>query len=120
MAKVISQETVFSGKLVTLRVDRIVEPAGHEAVREIVIVPNAVCVVARPTPQQVILIRQYRHATGRELLEIPAGGLKPDEDPKRAAIRELEEETGYLASQVVPRGGFWLPPAFATEVMYVY
>src|SRR5215467_8345475 len=96
--KVISTETVFKGKLINLRIDRIEEQPGKETVREIVVSPNAVCVVARPTPDQVILIRQYRHATGRELIEIPAGGLKRDEDPKLAAIRELEEETGYLAA----------------------
>ena len=103
----------------TLRVDKIVE-AGNEAVREIVVVPNAVCVVARPTPQQVILIRQYRHATGRELMEVPAGGLHKGEDPKLAAIRELEEETGYLAANVIDHGGFWMTPGFTTEFMHVF
>jgi ADP-ribose pyrophosphatase len=120
MAKVISQETVFKGRLISLRVDRIVEPAGHEATREIVVSPNAVCVVARPTLQEVILIRQYRHATGKVLIELPAGGLKPDEDPKLAAIRELEEETGFLAATMIEKGGFWMTPGFTTEFMHVY
>src|SRR5215831_17260087 len=120
MAKVISQETVFKGRLISLRVDRIVEPAGHETTREIVVSPNAVCIVARPTPQEVIVIRQYRHATGKVLIEVPAGGLKPDEDPKLAAIRELEEETGFLAATMIERGGFWMTPGFTTEFMHVY
>ena len=118
--KIISNETVFKGKLISLRIDRIEEQPGKEIVREIVVSPNAVCVVARPTPDHVILIRQYRHATGRELIEIPAGGLKKDEDPKLAAIRELEEETGYRASDVVERGGFWMTPGFTTEFMHVF
>src|SRR5215475_8045394 len=115
--KVLSSETIFKGKLISLRVDRIEEQPGKETTREIVVSPNAVCVVARPTPDQVILIKQYRHATGQVLLEIPAGGLKPDEDPQVAAIRELEEETGYRAEKITARGGFWMTPGFTTEYM---
>jgi ADP-ribose pyrophosphatase len=89
-------------------------------VREVVVARNAVCVVARPTLDQVILIRQYRHATGRELLEIPAGGLNDGEDPHAAAIRELEEETGFLATNMKAHGGFWMTPGFTTEFMYVF
>jgi ADP-ribose diphosphatase len=119
-AKILNQEVVFNGRLLQLRVDRLVEPAGHETRREIVVAPNAVSIVARPTLQQVILIRQYRHATGGEVLEVPAGGLHKHEDPKLAAIRELEEETGYLAGNMVDRGGFWMTPGFSTEFMYVF
>jgi ADP-ribose pyrophosphatase len=119
-AKILSQEVVFNGRLLKLRVDRIVEPAGHETTREIVVAPNAVSIVARPTTDQVILIRQYRHATGTDLLEVPAGGLHKQEDPELAAIRELEEETGYLAANMVHRGGFWMTPGFSTEFMYVF
>src|SRR5262249_45971693 len=118
--KVLSSDTIFNGKLISLRIDRIEKQRGKKPVREIVVSPNAVCVVARPTPDNVILIRQYRHATGRELIEIPAGGLKQDEDPKLAAIRELEEETGYLAANMIERGGFWMTPGFTTEFMYVF
>jgi ADP-ribose diphosphatase len=120
MAKIISQEVVFRGKLISLRIDRIEEQPGKETCREIVVSPNAVCVVARPSTDQVILIRQYRHATGRELIELPAGGLKPNEDPKLAAIRELEEETGFRAATVVEKGGFWMTPGFTTEFMHVF
>src|SRR5207247_10453582 len=101
--KVLSQEVVFKGRLVQVRVDRVVEPAGHTATREIVVHPGAVCIVARPAPDEVILIRQYRHAAGKELLEIPAGGLNNGEDPLAAAIRELEEETGYRANSMIER-----------------
>jgi ADP-ribose pyrophosphatase len=69
--KIRSQEIVFKGKLVQVRLDKIVEPGGHEASREIVVHPGAVCIVARPTPDEVLLIRQYRHATRSILLEIP-------------------------------------------------
>ena len=118
--KIIPQDTVFKGRLLSMRLDRIVEPGGPETTRELVVAPNAVCVVARPTPEQVILIKQYRHATQRILMEIPAGGLKPEEDPKVAAARELEEETGYRAGTVMDRGGFWMTPGFTTEFMHVF
>src|SRR5439155_8436000 len=71
--KLLKREIVFKGSHVQLRVDRVIEPSGHEATREIVVHPGAVCIVARPSEGEVLLIRQYRHSTGGELLEIPAG-----------------------------------------------
>ena len=76
--------------------------------------------MARPSPDEVILIRQYRHATGRELLEIPAGTLHEGEDPVQCAFRELEEETGYRAAKMIERARFWTTPGFTTEFMYLY
>jgi ADP-ribose pyrophosphatase len=119
-AEVLKRQLVFDGNHVKVRVDTIVEPPGHEAIREIVEHPGAVCIVARPTPSQVILIRQYRHAAERELLEIPAGGLHNNEDPREAAIRELEEETGYRAGEMIQQAKFWTTPGFTTEFMYLY
>jgi ADP-ribose pyrophosphatase len=79
-----------------------------------------VCIVARPSPNEVVLIRQYRHAAGRVLLEIPAGGLHENEDPAAAAVRELEEETGFRAQSMVERARFWTTPGFTTEFMYLF
>src|SRR5436190_16576711 len=119
-AKILSSQIAYKGNHVQVREDRVIEPAGHEASREIVVHPGAVCIVARPTPQQVILIRQYRHAAGRELLEIPAGTLHDGEDPRTCAIRELEEEAGYLAATMTERARFWTTPGFTTEFMHLY
>ena len=66
-------EIVFHGGHIQVRVDRVIEPAGHEATREIVVHPGAVCIVARPSDTEVLLIRQYRHATGGEEAEIVRG-----------------------------------------------
>jgi ADP-ribose pyrophosphatase len=117
--KIIGQQIVYRGHN-TIRVDRVVEPAGKEVNREIVMHPGSVCIVARPTPEQVIIIRQYRHAAGGELLELPAGTLHPGEDPLECAIRELEEETGYQAARMVERCRFWTTPGFTSEFMYLY
>jgi ADP-ribose pyrophosphatase len=119
-SKVLKQEIVFNGGHVKVRVDRVIEPAGHEATREIVVHSGAVCIVAKPSDTEVLLVRQYRHATGGELLEIPAGGLDPGEDPLDAARRELEEETGYRASNIIQRAAFWTTPGFTTEYMWLY
>jgi ADP-ribose pyrophosphatase len=119
-AKILSSRIAYKGGHIQVREERVIEPAGHECSREIVVHPGAVCIVARPTPEQVILIRQYRHATGQELLEIPAGTLHAGEDPRECAIRELEEEAGYLASTMIERARFWTTPGFTTEFMYLY
>src|SRR5215470_16300342 len=119
-AKILSSRIAYKGGHIQVREDRVIEPAGHKASREIVVHPGAVCIVARPTPEDVILIRQYRHAAGSELVEIPAGTLHAGEDPRECAIRELEEEAGYLAANMVERGRFWTTPGFTTEFMYLY
>jgi ADP-ribose diphosphatase len=119
-AKVLNSETAFRGGHIQVRKDRVIEPAGHECTREIVVHPGAVCIVARPSPEEVILIRQYRHAAGRELVELPAGTLHEGEDPRECAFRELEEETGYRAANMIERAKFWTTPGFTTELMYLY
>ena len=106
--------------MIEVREDRVVEPGGHEVSREIVIHPGAVTIVARPSPEQVILIRQYRYAAGHELIELPAGTLHPGEDPLECAHRELEEETGYRAGRMIERARFWTTPGFTNEFMYLY
>ena len=119
-ATILNQRELFKGRVIAVREDRVLEPSGRECVREIVVHPGAVCIVARPQPDEVILIRQYRHATGRHLLEIPAGTLHHGEQPIDCAFRELEEETGYRARNMVERARFWTTPGFTNEIMYLY
>jgi ADP-ribose pyrophosphatase len=118
--KVISQTIAYKGKKIEVREDRIVRDNGKEHVVELVVHPGAVCIVARPTLNEVLLIRQYRHATGKELLEIPAGTLNRGEDPRDCAFRELEEETGYRAEKMIERARFYTTPGFTTEFMHLY
>lgn len=120
MAKILNQELIFKGRVIEVREDRVIEPGGHEVSREIVIHPGAVTIVARPSAEQVILIRQYRYAAGRELIELPAGTLHPGEAPLECAHRELEEETGYRAGRMIERARFWTTPGFTNEFMYLY
>ena len=118
--KVIQSDLAFQGRHVRVRVDRVIDSAGNTTSLEIVEHPGAVCVVPLLDNGDVVLVRQYRHATGKQLLEICAGGLKPGEDPLEAARRELEEETGFLAGKLVERARFWTTPGFTTEFMYLY
>lgn len=118
--KILSQKIAYKGKKVVVREDLIADESGKEHKVELVIHPGAVCIVARPTPDDVLLIRQYRHATGTVLVELPAGTLNPGEDPRDCALRELEEETGYRANQLIERARFYTTPGFTTEFMYLY
>jgi ADP-ribose pyrophosphatase len=118
--KLIQRELAFKGRHVQVRLDQIVDSAGNTSTLEIVVHPGAVCVVALLENGDVVLVRQYRHATGTHLLEIRAGGLNPGEDPLEAARRELQEETGYVAGKLVERARFWTTPGFTTEFMYLY
>jgi ADP-ribose pyrophosphatase len=119
-AQVLKSDIVFTGGHVKVRVDEVIEPAGRTTTREVVVHPGAVCVVPRLGDDHILLVRQYRHATGMELLEIPAGGLNENEAPRDAAIRELEEETGYHAASMVERARFWTTPGFTSEFMYLF
>ena len=111
---------IHRGRRINLRSDRIRAPSGQELIREVVEHPGAVAIVALDAEGQVILVRQYRHAVGRTLLEIPAGTLEPGEDPLECARRELEEETGYAAARWERIAGFYSSPGFCDEYLTIF
>lgn len=119
--RVVGSDRLFAGKVVSLRVDRVVLPDGREARREVVEHPGAVAVVPLLPDGRVVLVRQYRHAVGRALLEIPAGTLdEPGESLEDAALRELAEETGYRAARLTKLAAFYTAPGFCTEELTVF
>ncbi len=118
--RVRSSRRVYQGQLIDLRVDQVETPGGIEAIREVIVHPGAVAVVPMDARGQVILVRQYRHAAGRTLIEVPAGTLKPGEDPLEAVRRELREETGFEARHIERMGGLYTAPSFNTEYIHLY
>lgn len=116
--QVTGSEEIYRGKIVQLRVDRVRLPNGSEAKREIVQHHGAVCIVPVQEDGTVLLVRQFRLAAGKVLLEVPAGTLEPVEAPEACAARELEEETGYRAQELKPLFTAYLAPGYSTELMH--
>ena len=119
--KQISSELIFDGKVVHLYCDKIELPNGKESFREYVKHIGAVCVLPITKEGEAILVRQYRYAVGRMLLEIPAGKLdSKDEDPEDAVRRELREETGAVAGKLTYMGKYFSSPAILDECIHMY
>lgn len=118
--KGISKETIYDGKLFQVVKEQVLLANGNERVRELVIHPGAVALVVVDQDGKLILVRQYRRAADRVLLEIPAGTRERGEDAETCARRELTEETGYESGSVKHLGGFYSAPGFCTEYLECY
>jgi ADP-ribose pyrophosphatase len=123
--RLVGSEILRRGRILEFRVDTIETADGHRSTRDIAGHPGGVCVVAIDPLDRVLLVRQWRHAIGAAMLEIPAGTLdrEPDgtiEDHALAAARELEEETGSRAATWRYLGGFYTAPGFTNELMHLY
>jgi ADP-ribose pyrophosphatase len=118
--KTVSSLYVFKGRALNLRIDSVHNADGNETTREIIEHDACVAVVALDANGDIILVRQYRKALERELLEIPAGGIDPGEDPEMAVKRELQEEIGYVPGKLEKMSGFYSSPGFCNEFLYLY
>ena len=123
--KLVARQVVRKSNYMEVVVDTIETSEGRRHERDVVLHPGAVTVVAVQPDGRILLVRQYRHAAGRVLLELPAGTLDrladgSIEDPAVAGPRELSEETGYVAKTWRRLGGFWTAPGFASEHMTLY
>ena len=113
-------KNIYKGRVVNLNLETVTLPNGATVDLEIIHHPGAAAIVPMKDDQTVFLIRQYRHAVGGYILEIPAGKLDPGEDPRDCAARELEEEIGLRASSLEPVITFFTTPGFTDEVIHIY
>ena len=124
-AQVLRSEVVFEGPLFRVERDQLIEPGGRESQRDIVRHNGSAVILAIDSSKSrknpwIVMERQYRHAAGQFLWELPAGKIEPDEDPLAGAQRELAEETGYRARKWRAMIEFYPSPGFVGESMTVY
>jgi ADP-ribose pyrophosphatase len=119
-ARILSSTSIYQGRVVRLRVDRVAEPGGIEATREVVWHAGSVVVIPRLSDGRVLLVRQFRYAAGGPLWELVAGGIEPGESLRTAARRELLEETGYQARRVTSLLEFFPSPGILSERMHLF
>jgi len=113
-------KNIYTGRVITVNVDTVTLPNGLTVDLEVVRHPGAAAVVPLKDDGTVILIRQFRHAAGGFIYEIPAGKLDPGEDPRVCAARELEEEIGYRVGQLDLLSSIFTAPGFTDEVIHIY
>jgi ADP-ribose pyrophosphatase len=118
--RVLERRRVYSGKLLEVDRERVALPGGREADLETIRHPGAAAAIPFFDDGSVLLIRQYRHAAGGDILEVPAGKLDPGESPADCVRREVEEEVGWHAGRLEPLGSILTTPGFTDEVIWLF
>ena len=118
--KTLKENVIYEGRIITLHVDDIELPDGTKATREVVEHSGGVCVAAMTENKELYFVRQYRYPYKKALLELPAGKLERGEDPMKAGIRELEEECGVVADEVISMGTVYPTVAYCSEIIYLF
>jgi ADP-ribose pyrophosphatase len=119
-ARLLTRAVIREGRIFRIEVDTVILPNGHTIDMEVIRHPGSVVLLPVPSPGQVILIRQYRYTLDRYIWELPAGSLKPGEDPDEAAARECEEEIGLVPGRIERLQAFYPTPGFCDELMIFY
>ena len=119
-AELIARTPAHKGRIFQLEIDIVKLPTGHTVDMEIVRHPGSVVLIPVTESGEIILVRQYRPAIGRRVWELPAGTLKPGEEPEAAARRECQEEIGLIPAHVERLGGFFPTPGYCDEEMNFY
>lgn len=119
MEETISSKLLHKGKYFSFKTDRVKLSNGTETIRDIVDHPGAVAIIP-VIDDDLILVKQYRYAAAKELWEIPAGTLEPDEDPYACAVRELREETGYAGNEWTKIISTYMAPGYSNEIIHFF
>jgi len=117
--RILKSKSVYDGRVIRVKLDRVIEPGGVEATREVVEHHGSVVVIPRLPNGHIILVRQFRYPARKHLWELVAGSMEPGESVIRAARRELREETGYRAGTLKRLISFYPSPGFLTEKMHM-
>ncbi len=118
--KIIQSDSVFQGKVFDVRIDRIENPAGKTQRIDYIQHVDGVTIIPIDENNQILFVRQYRHPSGEELLELPAGSLEAGEDPESCARRESREEVGMAPAKLQHLGGTYLAPGYSSEYLHYF
>ncbi len=116
----IESEMIYEGKILNLRKDKVNITGGKTSYREIIEHKGAVALVPINDDGNIVLVRQFRKAAEKEVLEIPAGKMEEGEDPLMTAKRELEEETGYCADSIIHMTSMYPAIGYSSEIIHLY
>ncbi len=120
LPRLIESREIYKGRVFRLRTDTIEDADGRRHALDIVEHPGSYAIAALPGTERIVLVRQYRHAAGVPLWEIPAGTAEPDESCEEGAVRELREETGYTADSLDLLCSVYPTPGYDTERVRIY
>ncbi len=118
--KQLESDTIYEGRIITVRNDKVELVNGHTTQREVVEHPGGVTILPLGDDGKVYCVRQFRYPYARELLELPAGKLEKGEDPLECARRELGEETGFSADEFIYLGSGYPSPGYCQETIHIY
>lgn len=118
--KKLATKQIYQGRAVNIRVDTVEKASGKQTTREVVEHSDCIAVVALDEQGNILLVRQFRHAVDRFLLEVPAGGIDPGEEPIDSVRRESQEEIGYFPRKIDRLGGFYATPGYGTEYLHCF
>ncbi len=118
--KTFEEKRIFSGNLLKLNADRVILKNGIKTYREYVSHPGAVAAIPFLSSSEIILVKQYRYATGETLLEIPAGTIEKNETPEETIIRELQEEIKYKPGNIEKLISVYLSPGYSSEKIHIF
>jgi len=118
--KIVEEKRIFTGNLLNFNADRVVLANGMKTFREYVSHPGAVAALPFLNSSDIILVKQYRYATGEFLLEIPAGTIEKNETPQETVIRELQEEINYKPGKLEKLGYIYLTPGYSNERIHLF
>ena len=118
--KTLSTKRVYDGKVIVVDYDDVETSNGYKSFREVIRHPGGVVIVAQKDDNTILMVKQYRYPLKNTSIELPAGKLEYNENPDNAAVRELEEETGYVAKSWKLLGYIYTTPGICDEKLYLY